>query len=144
MPAVALLVTLLTVAVLGAGVASGEQGGPSASASLASCNGKAFSPTQRESLLTSKGTLNCTGDVSRQRLRTCLEQQRGRRFVAVECQTRSRSGPGTIEIVVRHHCHRETARAFRTRSFLFLRDRSGEKDRSSAVSALRVFPRHCD
>jgi hypothetical protein len=143
-PAVGLAATLLIVAALGAGVARGApEGAPSAGASVASCSGKAFSPTQRGSLLTSRGALSCRGDVARQRLRTCLEQQAGSRFVAVECQTRARSGPGTIRIVVRHRCGRDDARAFRTRSFLFLRDRSGQQDRSSAVSDLRVFPRRC-
>lgn len=140
--AVLLSLAAATVAIAALAPAAAS-GGPQASQSRASCNGKAFSPTQRGKLLTSKGTLTCTGDVAKQRLRTCLEQQRGFRFVTVECQTRIRYGAGSISAAVRHRCAESTTRAFRTRSFLFLRDVSGDKARGKAVSDLRVFPRLC-
>jgi hypothetical protein len=118
-------------------------GGPEAAASAAHCDGKAYPPTQHDKLLTSKGTLTCSGDVSKQRLRTCLEQQRGFHFVTVECDTRVKFGPGTITTVVRHRCAESTTRSFRTRSFLFLRDISGDKANGKAISDLRVYPRLC-
>ena len=123
-------------------VASGS-GGPSADASVARCNGKAFSPTQRGKLLTAKGVLRCTGDVATQRLRTCLEQRTGSGFVAVECVTNTRHGPGTVTARAQRRCARGIARRFRTRSFLFLRDRSGERARGKAISDSRVYPRDC-
>ena len=130
----------VAVAALLPGAASG---GPQASESRAHCDGKAFSPTQHDKLLTSRGTLTCSGDVAKQRLRTCLEQQRGFRFVTVECDNAIKFGPGTITTAVRHRCAESTTRAFRTRSFLFLRDVSGDKANGKAISALRVYPRLC-
>ena len=137
-------VLALALAAIGTGVASGSpQRAPHAVASLANCNGKAFGPTQTGKILTAKGRLTCTGDVAKQRLRTCLEQQRGGRYVAVECQTRVRFGPGRIDSVVRHACVKSVVRSFRTRSFLFLKDVSGQTAHGKAVSAQRVYPRLC-
>jgi hypothetical protein len=139
------LLGLLAVAATAVAIAApaAASGGPQASESRAHCDGKAFSPSQRGKLLTSRGVLTCTGDVAKQRLRTCLEQQRGFHFVTVECQTQIKYGGGTIRTVVRHKCADSTTRAFRTRSFLFLRDVSGDKANGKAVSDLRVFPRLC-
>jgi hypothetical protein len=150
MPAIARTprrLALLLCCALGAGaiysaVASGS-GGPSAGASVARCNGKAFSPTQRGKLLTGKGFLRCTGDVARQRLRTCLEQEVGSRFEIVKCVVKVRRGPGKITARAQRRCGRDVARSFRTRSFLFLRDRSGERARGKAISDTRVYPRRC-
>lgn len=140
-PALAAIAAVaVTAAALLPAIASG---GPQATQSRAHCNGKAFSPTQRDKLLTSKGSLTCTGDVAKQRLRTCLEQQRGFHFVTVECETKIKYGPGTVVTVVQHRCAESTTRAFRTRSFLFLRDVSGDKANGKAVSDLRVYPRLC-
>jgi hypothetical protein len=134
----------LALTALAAGAASGSpERAPQASASLANCNGKAFSPTQTGKVLTAKGRLTCTGDVAKQRLRTCLEQQRGGRYVAVECQTQVRFGPGRIDTVVRHACVKSVVRSFRTRTFLFLKDVSGQTAHGKAVSAQRVYPRLC-
>jgi hypothetical protein len=140
-----LAVLVIFVAATGAlwsAVASGS-GGPTAGAAVARCNGKAFSPTQRGKLLTAKGILRCRGDVARQRLRICLEQKAGSGFEAVECVVNVRGGPGTVTARAQRRCARGVARRFRTRSFLFLRDRSGERARGKAVSATRVYPRRC-
>ena len=138
------VVAALALAAFGASAASGSaERAPGAVASLANCNGKAFSPTQTGKVLTSKGRLTCTGDVAKQRLRTCLEQQRGGRYVQVECETRVKFGPGRIDVAVRHSCAKSVVRSFRTRSFLFLRDVSGQTAHGKAVSAQRVYPRLC-
>lgn len=139
---------LLTLVAIGTGAAAiaalpAAASGPPASASRAHCDGKAFPPTQSGKLLTSKGTLTCRGDVAKQRLRTCLEQQRGFHFVTVECETKVKYGPGKITTFVQHRCVKSAARAFRTRSFLFLRDMSGDKANGKAISDLRVYPRLC-
>ena len=137
-------VLALALTAIGTGVASGSpERSPHAVASLAHCNGKAFSPTQTGKILTSKGRLTCTGDVAKQRLRICLEQQRGGRYVTVECQTRVKFGPGSIDGVVRHSCAKAVPRSFRTRSFLFLKDVSGQTAHGKVVSAQRVYPRLC-
>jgi hypothetical protein len=137
-----LVISALATVALWDAAASGS-GGPTAGASVAQCNGKAFSPTQRGNLLTSKGLLRCTGDVARQRLRTCLEQRTPSGFVMVECVAHVRRGPGTVTARAQHRCARDVARRFRTRSFLFLRDRSGERARGKAISETRVYPRDC-
>lgn len=139
-----LIAVALTAAALGGGVASGSDGGPTAGASLARCNGKAFSPTQSGNRLTSKGSLTCTGDVAKQRLRTCLEQENNGRFSTVECDTTVKFGPGTIFAKAQHRCGSAVARGFRTRSFLFLRDVSGQKAFGKAISDLRAYPRRCN
>jgi len=134
----------LALAATGAAAASGSaHRAPHAVASLANCSGKAFSPTQTGKVLTSKGRLTCTGDVAKQSLRTCLEQQRGGRYVTVECQTRVKFGPGRIDTVVRHSCAKGVVRPFRTRSFLFLKDVSGQTAHGKAVSVQRAYPRLC-
>jgi hypothetical protein len=137
-----LVICAVASGALWSAVASGS-GGPTAGASAASCNGKAFSPTQRGKLLTSKGILRCRGDVARQGLRICLEQRTGSGFEAVECVVNVRGGPGTVTGRVQRRCARGVARGFRTRSFLFLRDRSGERARGKVISATRVYPRRC-
>jgi hypothetical protein len=137
-----LVVFAVASGALWSAVASGS-GGPTAGASVARCNGKAFSPTQRGNLLTAKGVLLCTGDVARQRLRTCLEQRTGSGFVAVECVANVRHGPGTVTARAQRRCARGVARRFRTRSFLFLRDRNGQRARGKVISATRVYPRRC-
>ena len=140
----AAVVATIALAAVGATVASAtDQRAPQAVASLANCDGKAFTPTQTGRVLTSKGRLTCTGDVAKQRLRTCLEQRRGGRYVTVECATRSRFSPGTIRLVVRHICVSSVRRSFRTRSFLFLKDVSGQTAHGKAVSDQRVYPRLC-
>ena len=137
-------VLALALAAVGASVASGApERSPRAVASLANCNGKAFSPTQTGKILTSKGRLTCTGDVRKQRLTVCLEQQRGGRYVTVECQTKVKFRAGSLEVVVRHSCAKGLVRSFRTRSFLFLKDVSGQTAHGKAVSAQRVYPRLC-
>jgi hypothetical protein len=140
-----LIATALVAGALGGGLASGSTGpGPSAGASAAHCSGKAFSPTQTGNLLRARGTLTCRGDVAKQRLRTCLEQfVPGRGFITVRCKVKVRSGPGRLVVRARRACRRGAAHAFRTRSFLFLRDRSGKKARGRAVSDRRVYPRSC-
>lgn len=141
---IAALAAALALAAVGATSASGTpERSPGAVASVANCNGKAFSPTQDGKLLTSKGRLSCTGDVAKMRLRTCLEQQRGGRFVTVECDNKARFGAGSVAVVVQHRCGASTRRGFRTRSFLFLRDVSGQTAEGKAVSDLRVYPRLC-
>jgi hypothetical protein len=141
------LLVLLSIGACAVAVAAlvpaAASGGRQASDSRAHCDGKPFPPTQQDKLLGARGSLTCSGDVAKQRLRTCLQQQRGFRFVDVECDTQIKYGPGTIRTVVRHRCASSTARAFRTRSFLFLRDLSGDKANGKAVSDLRVFPRLC-
>jgi hypothetical protein len=141
--ATAIVAALALAAVGAAGAGAAEQRAPHAVASLANCNGKAFSPTQSAKILTAKGRLTCTGDVAKQRLRVCLEQQRGGRYVTVECETRTRFGPGQVTIAVRHVCASSVTRSFRTRSFLFLRDVSGAMAHGKAVSDQRVYPRLC-
>ena len=139
-----LIVVALAAAALGGGIASGSDGGPTAGASVARCNGKAFSPTQSGRLLTSKGSLTCRGDVAKQRLRTCLEQENNGRFSTVKCDTRVKFGPGTIFAKAQRRCGASLARGFRTRTFLFLRDVSGQKAFGKAISDLRAFPRRCN
>jgi hypothetical protein len=141
--ALAVIAALACAALWSTVATSAADPGPTASASVANCNGRSFSVTQRNNLLTSKGTLVCTGDVAKQRLRTCLEQQVGRRFATVKCVTEVRFGPGLITVRAQRRCGEDVARAFRTRSFLFLRDVSGEKARGKVISDLRVFPRRC-
>ena len=141
--AAAIVAALALAAVGSTGAGAAQQRAPHAVASLANCNGKAFSPTQTGKILTAQGRLTCTGDVAKQRLRTCLEQQRGGRYVTVECDTRTKFGPGQIAIAVRHACASSVARSFRTRSFLFLRDVSGATAHGKAVSDQRVYPRLC-
>jgi hypothetical protein len=137
------IVLALALAAVGSAGAGAEQRAPHAVASLANCNGQAFSPTQSGKVLTAKGRLTCTGDVAKQRLRVCLEQQRGGDYVTVECETRTRFGPGQVTIAVRHICASSVTRSFRTRSFLFLRDVSGATAHGKAVSDQRVYPRLC-
>jgi hypothetical protein len=141
--AVAIVAALALAAFGSTGAGAAEQRAPHAVASLANCNGKAFSVSQTGKVLTAKGRLTCTGDVAKQRLRTCLEQQRGGRYVTVECETRTNFGPGSITIAVRHVCADGVIRSFRTRSFLFLRDVSGQTAHGKAVSDQRVYPRLC-
>ena len=57
----------------------------------------------------------------------------GGRYVTVECQTRVKFGPGRIDTVVRHSCAKGVVRPFRTRSFLFLKDVSGQTAHGKAV-----------
>lgn len=143
LPLAMLLLGALAVA-LGTTVASGSaKSEPQAGISAASCNGKAFSPTQRSRQLSARGNLNCGGDVAKQRLRTCLEQRVGRRFRTVACDTAVRFGPGKINAVARRTCPDGEETDFRTRSFFFLRDESGDAARGKAVSDPRSFPRRC-
>lgn len=140
----ALLVAALGLVALGATAASGSaQPEPQAGISAASCNGKAFVPFQRGRLLTSRGNLNCGGDVARQRLRTCLEQFVGGRYRPVVCDTTTKPGPGKIVTVARRTCPDGPDTNFRTRSFFFLRDVSGARDSGKAVSDPVSFPRRC-
>jgi hypothetical protein len=94
-------------------------------------------------VLTSKGRLSCTGDVAKMRLRTCLEQRRGSRFVTVECANKARFGPGVVAVVVQHRCAASARRPFRTRSFLFLRDVSGQTAQDQILAPVRFYPRLC-
>jgi hypothetical protein len=122
-----------------ASLASGE----GASASVANCQGKAFSPVKTNRKFTAKGNLSCTGDVATARLRVCLEQQVGARFRTVECKKKVRHSPGGLFAKVEHICRPSVSRDFRTRAFLFLRDLNGQKARGKAISPTPVFPFRC-
>lgn len=140
----AMLVAAIALVALGATVANGSaQPEPQAGISAASCNGKAFAPTQGGRLLNSRGNLTCVGDVAKQRLRTCLEQFVGGRYRPVVCDTASKGRPGKIIAVARRTCPDGPDTDFRTRSFFFLRDVSGATARGKAVSDPVSFPRRC-
>jgi hypothetical protein len=117
--------------------------GDGASASVANCQGKAFSPVHRNRKFISKGNIACTGDVATARLRVCLEQQVGFRFRTVECAKKVRHSPGGLFARVEHICRRSVERDFRTRAFLFLKDLNGQRARGKAISPTPVFPFRC-
>ena len=127
------------LAVAPATVASGD----GASASVANCQGKAFSPVKRNRKFIAKGNLACTGDVATARLRVCLEQQVGFKFRTVECARKVRHSPGGLFVRVEHICRQSVNRDFRTRAFLFLKDLNGQRARGKAISPTPAFPFRC-
>ena len=114
-----------------------------ASASAANCNGRAFSPTQTGNKLHAKADLTCTGSVAKMRLTACLEQQVRSGFKTVKCDTEIRQRAGTITVRVERACGNSVERKFRTRAFLFLKDRNGRSADGKAISPTPVFPRRC-
>jgi hypothetical protein len=124
----------------GGGMASGSAG---AGASRASCHGHAVNPTQTGRKIRAKATLDCTGAVATQRIRTCLEQLIGSAFRTVKCVTVTKHAPGRIQAVAERSCAPSEDHGFRTRAFLFLKDTSGGRARGKVISEVKDFPKHC-
>ena len=130
----ALAVAALTAPAAGAG---------GATASRATCNGKSFTPFQRGNRVVGRGTLTCTGDVAKMRLRSCLEQNVNGRYKTVRCEVRVRFRPTTVEARISEVCAPSIVRGFRVRSFLFLRDQNGQIATGKVISGKAVLPRRC-
>lgn len=143
-----LLIAGVALAVMGIGAGTTVAGNDSntdaeATASTARCDGKTFSPVKQGNRIVSKAKLECTGDVGKMKLRSCLEQQVNGRFKTVECDRNFRNKPATMWTKVSHVCSPTIERSFRTKSYLFLRDVSGETASSTGVSNTRVYPQRC-
>ena len=136
----ALVACALAVVGTGGGVASGS---PGAGASRASCHGHAVIPVQSGAKVRAKATLDCTGAVGTQRIRTCLEQLVGSAFRTVKCVTVTRHSAGHIQGIAERSCAQSEDHSFRTRAFLFLRDTSGGTAHGKVISEVKDFPKHC-
>jgi len=137
---VALAACALLALGAGGGVASGSAG---AGASRASCHGHAVTPAQSGRKVRAKATLDCTGAVATQSIRTCLEQLVGTAFRTVKCVTVVKHSAGHIQGVAERSCAPSEDHSFRTRAFLFLKDTSGGKARGKVISEVKDFPKHC-
>ena len=140
--AAGLAATAIAVPALAGGSASAS---PTAGASVSHCDGHAALVRQIGPKLRAKATLKCTGDVATMRVRTCLQMQNdaGTGFLTAKCMTMVRHRPGFLSAIALRACPASTDHVFRTRATLFLKDKSGEKDRGTVISAERSFPRFC-
>ena len=137
------LAALAVISIGAFGGAATTASGPTAAASAASCDGRAFGPIQRVNRVIAKGSLTCHGDVRVMRLKTCLLQVVNGKTRFVACKTRARLGPGRVIAKVNQVCTPSDPRGFRTRTYLFLRDESGRADRGRARSGLARLPKLC-
>lgn len=135
--AAAAALAVLALAAPAAGLAGG------ATASKATCNGKSFTPFKRGNRVVGKGTLTCTGDVAKMRLRSCLQQVVNRRFRTVGCEVRTRLRAATVEARISRVCAPSILRGFRVRSFLFLLDENGQIATGKVISGKAVLPQRC-